>query len=196
MSKIKSALELALEKTADLKIDRESLRKNECIKNAKSTLGRILSGDKEQDSWEAFLKDLDAQQKEWASKAAGETLLANFALPRINDDLQRFSILQSLMIMMHPHMENQLKPLFEQASGLFQQYLDSKEQVRQDLMQQVDQQLRRKEQMLEQQTGRPVQLSPQDDPEIMKLVTEQLQNFDNQYKGVLEQMKEELSKLF
>lgn len=196
MAKIKSAVELALEKTADLKVDREALRKNECTRNAKTALGKILSGENKNESWDEFISGLDAKQKEWASQASGEILLANFTLPRINDDLQRFSILQSLITLMHPHMEDQLKPLFEQASGLFQQYLDSKDQVRQDLMNQVEMQLRRKEEMLEQQTGRPVQLSPQDDPEIMKLVTEQLQNFDNQYKNVLEQMKEELRKLF
>jgi len=128
--------------------------------------------------------------------AAGDVLLANLALPRFNEDLQRLGVIQQMLLLLHPDMQPQIDPMFEQASGLFQQYLDSKDEIRERLMEQVEQQLARKEAMLSQQSGRPVHLTPQDDPEIMKMVTEQLQGFENQYKEVLEQMKEELKKLF
>jgi len=196
MSKIKSALELALEKTADLKVDKEKLQEDEVIKKAKSVISLILSGDEEIDSWTDYYKNLDKKKQTWAMKAAGEVLLSNLNLPRINEDLKRLVANHQLMQLLRPDMGSQIDPIYEQAAGLFQQYLDNKDQVRQKLMEQVEQQLAQKEAMMSQQMGRQIQLTPQDDPEIMKMVSDQLKAFEDQYKNVIEQMKEELKKLF
>jgi len=63
MAKIKSALELALEKTADLKVDRQKIRKDDVIKQAKSEISKILSKDNEVESWQQFYQDLKTEEQ-------------------------------------------------------------------------------------------------------------------------------------
>ncbi|MDA3852254.1 MAG: hypothetical protein PF447_13440 [Spirochaetaceae bacterium] len=195
MSKIKSALELALEKTADLKVDPVKVKKQQCQKDTKRLMSQIMSAEKEAKDWETFWKSMDKQDQQWAKEAALELLSSNVTLPRFNDDLKRLTSIKDALDILFPKRKKDLEELFKQVSGVYQQYLDGREQMNKNLMDQVEQQLQRKEAMMEQQTGRRVKLSPQDDPELMKLVNQQLQSFDDQYKEMTNQIKEQINGL-
>lgn len=194
MSKIKSALELAMEKTADIKVDPEKLRRNEAEQEARRFIGRILSGEKDASEWKSYFCSLDKGAGEAAKKASLEVLLANLVLPRGMVNPQMIPRIKEALYVLFPSEKDSITSLLDQCSEIFSQYSENREQVEQNLMDQVEQELRRKEAMLAQQ-GRPRHLTPQDDPEIMKMVTEQLQGFDDQFKQVLDDIKEQLKSL-
>ena len=54
---------------------------------------------------------------------------------------------------------------------------------------------REKEQQLAQQTGRAVQLTPDQDPEFLKVLTDEIGRLESQYADVLKQGKDEIRRL-
>ena len=82
MSKIKSALELALEKTADISIDREAIRRDARVQEGRVLAGRYLSEPQDVDLKKA-LSEADKKDREGIREGLAESLLANLTLPRL-----------------------------------------------------------------------------------------------------------------
>ncbi len=197
MSKIKSALELALERTADVKIDKEAVRKDEYTYKGKSTAGRYLT-----DPNSVSLKDeidaLKGDEQTWYKRGIIDTLLANLTLPRYEDDLSRMPLitdgLKSLIKNRGPEVKN-LDYLMNQYADLFKQYLENLDKLENQLRGQWEPRLRQKEAQLKKQTGQDVRLTPEQDPEFAKVLSEELSRIDAQYTEVLSQGKEEIRKM-
>ena len=197
MSKIKSALELALERTADVKVDKEAVRKDEFIRRGKSIAGKYLSGTNSVDM-AGELSALKDEEKAWARDGMVEPLLANLTLPRYEADLTRLPViaegLKSLGTGRGADAKN-LDYLLNQYGELFRQYLGNLDQLEEQLTARWEPRLRQKEQQLRQQTGRDVRLTPAQDPEFAKVLAEELSRMDAQYGEVLTQGKTEIRKL-
>ncbi|MCK5735406.1 MAG: hypothetical protein KAH21_02965, partial [Spirochaetaceae bacterium] len=89
MSKIKSALELALERTAGVEIDKEAIRKDEYTRKGKSTTGKYLENPKST-SLKDEIEALSGDEQTCFKNGVLDTLLANLTLPRYESDLNRF----------------------------------------------------------------------------------------------------------
>lgn len=197
MSKIKSAMELALERTADIKIDKEAVKKDEFVRKGKSAVGRYLNNPKKV-SLPDEIADLKGDELAWTKSGIVDTLLANITLPRYESDLNRLPIiadgLKSLGKKKGEEAKN-LDYLLTQYEELFKQYLANIEQLGEQLKTQWEPRLRQKEQQMKQQTGQNMRLTPEQDPEFIKVLTEELARLDAQYSEVLSQGKEEIRKL-
>ena len=192
MGKIKSALELAMEKTADLKVDREAMKKTSLTKEGKISASSYLEKPDESDIADR-LKHYKGDEKEWFRSGALETILANLALPRIEADLTGLEKLKKAVTLITGDKKN-TNDIFGQLTQLFEQYLSNMDQLEDALKQQYMPQLRQKEMQLQQQTGQAVQLSPEDDPDFLKLLSEQFGKMEEQYSQVLKQAKDEIRK--
>ena len=197
MSKIKSALELALERTASVEIDKESIRKDEYTRKGKSTAGKYIGNPKAL-SLVDEIKTLKGDEQKWFSDGVIEALLANITPPRYETDLSRYppiaEALKSIGKKKGPEAEN-LAYLLGQYEDLFKQYLQNILQMEEQLKTQWEPRLRQKEQQLKQQTGQAVRLTPEQDPEFGKVLTEELSKLDAQYAEILSKGKEEIRKL-
>jgi len=197
MSKIKSALELALERTASVEIDKESIKKDEYIRKGKSTAGKYIVNPKAL-SLEDEIKALKGDEQKWFSNGIIETLLANITLPRYESDINRYppiaDALKSIGKKKGPEAEN-LTYLLSQYEDLFKQYLQNILQLEEQLKTQWEPRLRQKEQQLKQQTGQSLRLTPEQDPEFAKVLNEELSRLDAQYAEILSKGKEEIRKL-
>lgn len=197
MSKIKSALELALERTADVKVDKEAVKKDEFIRRGKSIAGKYLSGSNSTDL-AGELASLKDEERAWVKDGMVDTLLANLTLPRYESDLARLPAiaegLKSLGKSKGADAKN-LDYLLNQYDELFKQYLGNLDQLEEQLRAQWEPRLRQKEQQLRQQTGRDVKLTPEQDPEFSKVLAEELSRMDAQYGDVLSQGRTEIRKL-
>ncbi len=197
MSKIKSALELALERTADVAVDKEAVRKDEYTRKGQSAAGKYLSNPKSV-SLQDGVETLQGDEKNWFKLGVVTTLLANLTLPRFESDLNRYppiaDALKSLGRSKGADAKN-LEYLLNQYDELFKQYLQNIGQLEEQLKTQWEPRLRQKEQQLKQKTGQAVRLTPEQDPEFGKVLSEEFARLDAQYAEILSKGKEEIRKL-
>ncbi len=191
MGKIKSALELAMEKTADLKSDKAALRKNEINREGKISLSRYLENSEKSDL-PSRLKNLKGDEALWFKTGVMDTVLANLTLPRAKGDLEKLPRLQDALLLLTGKRNRGIKEIFTQLQLLLNQYLENMDQLEDSLAQQYEPRLRQKEMQLRQQTGQEIHLSPEQDPDFMKLLSEQISRMDDQYGEVLKQAKEQI----
>jgi len=197
MSKIKSALELALERTADVQVDRDAVRRDSAVKRGKAAAGSRLT-DPKSESLRKIIDETEKDERDWVKNGIVDTLLANITLPRYETDLDRFPAVADAIREIGPpkgHDAKNLDYLLEQYSGLFRQYIDNLKQLEQQLRERWEPRLRQKEQQVRQQTGQTVRLSADQDPEFSKVLSEELSRLDGQYAEVLAQGKDEIRKL-
>jgi len=190
MGKIKSALELALEKTADLKTDKSAVKKNMITREGKVAISGFLE-DAAKSNLQEKLQDYKGEELEWFKSGAVETVMANITLPRIEADLNKLPPLSDALSYLSGSRE-EVEGTFEQLGQLFSQYLSNLDQLEEALKKQYEPQLRQKEMKLRQQTGQEIHLRPEQDPEFMQILSEQLSRMDQQYNDVLKQAKEQI----
>lgn len=190
MGRIKSAWEIALEKTADLQVDTEKLKYNEDVKKGSGIAGNYLNNIDY--TIEHFTKDFnDFLDKKAAVEGISKIILINSKLPQ--DDLfeQRINKLKEISTIVQPDNEN-IVSIFDQMIEFFKQYQNHQEQLINQMKEQFAPSLQQKEAQLRQQYGPDYKLNPEDDQEFMKLVNDNLKKLDDQYNGALENVKENI----
>jgi hypothetical protein len=74
--------------------------------------------------------------------------------------------------------------------------LDNKQQLIEHLRNQFSQRIRQKEEEASKQMGRQVRIDPSSDPEFARALNQNLGNLQNQYGGVIDQVKDQLRTLY
>ena len=193
MGKIKSALELALEKTADLKTDKKAVKKNMINREGKVSVSTFLEDPKKSEFIEK-MKFYKEEELGWFKDGAMDTILANITLPRLESDSNKLIPLNAALAIVSGDKE-ETESMFEQLKQLFSQYLSNLDQLEASMKQQYEPQLRQKEAMYAEKTGQKINLTPDQDPEFLKLLQEQQLRMDDQYNEVIKQAKEQIQEL-
>jgi hypothetical protein len=194
MTEIKSALELALEKTQDIESDKGTLLANERRTDGKRLASKYLKpGDEKTDIAGAF-KQFKNDEGNFVREGFFETILANLNLPSNAEYKERLKYLESGIHLVTKE-KRQVSYLFQQVDQFFEQYLQTKEQVNEQLKTQYEPQLKEKERLLAQQMGSQITLTPESDPEFMNLLAKNYARLDEQYNQALGQVKEELKRV-
>jgi hypothetical protein len=193
MSEIKSALELALERTADVKSDKSRVEAHEARQTGMRLAGRFL--DDPSLDVKSEINRLDEGRRAPTRDGFYHVLTSHLALPVQESDINRLRAVQSGIqrVVRDPAL---VEGLMDQVVQYLQQYLDTKNQLTERLREQFEPRLRQKEQQIAQQTGRQVRLDPANDPEFAKALSENLQRLQQQYEQVIVQAKEQLDQLF
>ena len=179
MGRIKSAWEIALEKTQDIKVDPEKLKRDELLTLSRKLAGSFLIDYSMTD--EAFLKALDdMENKALASRTILETVVANLSLPSNEYYTDRLQRLGQMMNLASPQNE-EAQEAFSQLEGLFAQYIVAKA----DLLKRLKDQY--------QQMAKQKGTYPDNDPEFVKLCDTYIDKLQSQFSEALEQMKSALS---
>ena len=192
MAFIKSALEIALEKTEGIKGDRTALTaaeaKDEGRKLASSFFlnpGMDLAG---------ALKKIPGEKLGAVREGFVSVILANLVLPRGEEDVKAVEpVAAALEVLIND--KGRIKTLKAQLAGFFQQWLDDKKQLEEALHQQLGPMLKQKEAQLTRQMGRAVRIDPRSDPDYMKAYNANMGNIENQYAQALNQAKEDIAAL-
>lgn len=197
MSKIKSSLELALERTADVAVDRNAVRREESTKKGRALAGQYLREPKSV-SLSGELAKMESEESEWAREGLIESLLANICLPRYKTDLETLPVIGEALGELIERRGSEVKTLnhlITQYRELFSRYLDDLEGLEERIRAQWEPRLRQKEQQLRAQTGQNLRLTPEQDPEYAKVLGDQLGVLESQYTEVITQGKGEIRKL-
>ena len=192
MGQIKSALEIALEKTADIKSDALAGKKRE-LENAGK---RIASGFLETGNEADLKKALSAyknEEKNIVTEGIKSLLLLKVSLPQEEEEVDTIMNAGKALDLLYPH--RHLNNLFDSIKSVLEQYFASQQQLEQALEQQYAPQLRKKEMELARQTGQQIHLSPRQDPEFNQLLERNMRKLNEQYSQAMEQAKQQIQEI-
>ncbi len=189
MAVIKSAFEMAMERTKDVEADKESLEASTYAIEGKKIVSRFLG------ETDVKIKDelagYDRKQLGWVKEGIAKALLANLVLPADEMGIQKARKVGAGFSGLLPR-SRELSSLFSQLEDFFKEYVEEKERLRQAVEDQYRPKLQQKEQELSKQLGQPVKVDPASDPEFVAALRKNLANFDLRYEEVLTRVKEQI----
>lgn len=192
MGEIKSALELALERTAGVQGDKKSVEEHEHKQKGKRLLSQLTENPKLDIKKE--LSHYKGEERKWVVDGFVEVALSNIALPTTEADLGRLDpIKNGLATALGKKAE--IEYLFDQAHQLLTQYLENRQQLIEHVRNQFAQRVRQKEEEFARQYGSSVRLDPAQDPEFAGVLQQNMRQLQGQYQQVLDQLREEVRRL-
>ena len=190
MAKIKSAWEIALERTENIQIDREKLKKDENIKKARLCAGAYLND--EENKGESLVDDLKAINDDNAVKKALKlTALQNLTLASDTVLTDRYERILNLISLCCGANQN-IMELANQIVGFCKQFPEHRKQLVDQLKEQFAPMLSQKAAQLKAQYGQDVPVSLENDPEFLKIANQQLERLQKQYDETLAEAKAQL----
>ena len=195
MAIIKSAWELALEKTASLEVDPVKIKQEQKIKEGRQLAATFLMDiDVKKEDIQKKFDAYPKNEKQSVKEGMALTLLNNLALPRTPLFKESFPTLLALGSIVAEG-DEQITSLLSQVEGFFSQYLQNQEDLITRMKEQFAPHLEQKQAQLRQQYGPNFVLHPEQDPEFMKLLDKNLLQLDEQYNGILDQAKDQIKEL-
>lgn len=201
MSRIKSALELALEKTEGVESNSEKLREHERRQDGKRLLAKFYQQLQEgietkqaQKQLKKGFSDYPAHEQQWVRQGFREVLLAGLTLPQDDSSLSRLDT-TVLAAVAASSKQGSVETLFEQTQQIFSQYLQEKTQLIENLRQQFAPRIRQKEEAYAKQTGQRITIDPASDPEFQQYLQQAMEQLQDHYMQVVQQIRDQLSQL-
>ena len=192
MGKIKSALEIALEKTESVKSDRGSIGLFEAKQKGKKLANGFLEGSVK--SLEEEIKKAAKDEQQSLKQGVFDVLISQIVLPAEKDDLKRIEKAgQGLIAVLG---SKRFGEIVKQMIQIMNQYLNEAGQYEEAIKRQYAPKLRQKEEELSRRTGRQVKLEPFQDPEFVAFFNQNINALKGNYQSAVDQIREEATRLF
>ena len=192
MGRIKSALEIALERTESIKTDKASVGQFEARQDGKRMANAFLA--EPSTGLEAELKKHPKDRQESIKQGIFDVLLPEIALPNDNEDLPRIEAAGKGLATLIK--DGRFATLLKQLAQLLAQYLDESAQLEQAVRQQYAPKLRQKAEELSRRLGQEVRLDPFQDPEFVMFYNQNINALKANYQAPVDQVKEEATRLW
>lgn len=192
MGRIKSALEIALERTEGVKSDKASIEQFEAKQRGKKLAGAFLEDP--QNSFTGDLKQAPPEQRESLKQGIFDVLISQITLPVVKEDEKRIETagkgLQAVID------DGRFTALYKQLVQVLSQYLEESAHYDKAIRQQYAPKLRQKEEELSRRMGREVRIDPLQDPEFIAFYNQNMNALRGNYQAVVDQVREEAQRLF
>lgn len=193
MARIKSALELALERTESVKSDKESIELFELKREGKKLASAFLEDPNEKNLEEA-LKKHPKDKQEALRQGMFDVLVSQIRLPATQEDItKQEAVGKAIQFLVN---DRRFGQLYGQLIQAFEQYLSEVEQFDQAIRRQYAPKLRQKEEELARRLGRAVQLDPFQDPEFVNFYNQNMNALKGRYEQAIEQVRQQAASLF
>jgi hypothetical protein len=205
MAMIKSALEIALERSKDIKVDEAALESNALRIEGKKAAGRYLEAP---DSG-ALVEKLGQYPKEKRAavrEGIFEVLASQIQLPTNEASMDKLESLSAGFSAIAANSgtgllggvgsavaDKRVQALFQQLAGFFKQYLDDMKNVEQAIRKQWGPKIREKERQMAARMGQDVRIDPMSDPEFAAFYKQNVSAARAQYQAALDKAKEDLA---
>jgi hypothetical protein len=196
MGRIKSALEIALERTETVKTDKASIGLYEAKQQGKRLANAFLAGKAADPSQklEDELKKHPGEQQESLKQGIFDVLLPQIALPAVAEDLQRIETVgKGLRVLIT---DGRFAAMFKEFLQVLNHYFGEATHYEQAIRQQYAPKLRQKEEELSRRMGREVRLDPFQDPEFVAFYNQNLNALKANYQTAVDQMRNETSRIW
>lgn len=194
MAKIKSALELALERTNDIVEDRDALFQKEQKEAGMRLVARYFDNPEEVDLGKE-LNNSDPKASQSMTEGILTLILQSIQLPNSRDQLEntlRYRPIAKALTRGSAVVDE----LYDQLDQLLSRYMDEQQQLIENVKSQLAPHIKAKEQQMEQQTGQKVTIQPERDPDFQRIIKQQVDQFNGQYKQYIDQVKSQIPSLF
>jgi 3-methyladenine DNA glycosylase Tag len=193
MGTIKSAWEIALENTKSIEADKELVETNRLRDEGKKLVSRLF--DDAAFSLKEALKAFDPKRLPLVREGFIQSLLANLVLPADEFGMKRNrTIGQAVTAAVGD--SKKLAVMFSQLENFFKEFLEERKRVIEAVERQYLPRLKKKEEELSRQMGRPVKVNPSADPEYQGMIRQYLSQLDAKYEEILSGAKEEIRSIF
>jgi hypothetical protein len=193
MARIKSALELALERTESVKSDKESIELFELKREGKKLAGTFLENPDET-NLEETIKKYPKDKQGALKQGMFDVLVSQIRLPATQDDIpKQDAVGKAIQFLVN---DRRFGQLFGQLVQAFERYLAEVDQFDQAIRRQYAPKLRQKEEELARRLGRAVQLDPFQDPEFVNFYNQNMNALKGRYEEAIEQVRDQAAKLF
>ena len=191
MGVIKTALEIALEKTEKVKSDKSSINQYEArqkgikIANAFLTEELDIAGE---------LKKTPAADRESVKQGIFDVLVTQIALPACEENVTRMEKLgKGLSVVIK---SGEFSEMYRHLLQILSQYMEESAHCEQMVQQQYAPKLRKKEEELSRRLGREIRIDPLQDPEYVTFYNQHMNTLKSNYEPIVEQVKEEARRMF
>ncbi len=186
MGEIRSALDIALEKTAHIEGDPSTAEHRELKNDGKRAANEFLEkGDP--DSFMRILEGKNTEQATLIREGAIGIMLAALRLPETEADLDKTALIGKGLDAFLP--ASGVAALFGQVAQILKQYIGEKDRLKQALEQQFMPKLRQKQQELARRYGQTVPMELHQDPEYMAALSKNKRALEERYDAVLEEVR-------
>ena len=192
MGKIKSALEIALERTESVKGDKDSIGLFEAKQKGKKLANEFLEGAIK--SLETEIKKESGGAQENLKQGIFDVLVSRITLPATKDDLKRIETAGQGLAMVIGN--KRFAEIAKQFNQIMSQYLDETAQYEEALKRQYAPKLRQKEEELSRRTGRHIKIDPFQDPEFVAFYNQHINALKENYQAAADQVRGEAAQLF
>jgi hypothetical protein len=194
MGVIKTALEIALERSETVKSDKSSIEQFEAKQRGKKLANGYLAG--EIGDLGAEIRKTPSAQQDSLKQGIFDVLVSQIALPLVSakEDEKKKELLGSgLQAVINT---KEFSALYKQLMAIFSRYLQEAAQYDQAIKAQYAPKLHQKEEELGRRLGREVRIDPLQDPEFVSFYTQNMNALKANYEGVVEQAREEARRMF
>lgn len=194
MGKIKSAWEIALERTESIQMDKNKLKYKTDVDTARRLAGRFIADDEPIDEKE--LRDgLSALDSKAVKEALIITAEANLSLPQTEDEDD--SRLKKAVKLIEIATDNNAQAigLANELEGFLKQYPLHRKDLFEKMKAQYQPILDEKSEKLSRQYGTEVKLSFESDKEFMEAARKNLEKLEAQYQATLTNAKTQLREI-
>jgi hypothetical protein len=194
MGKIKSALELALERTEQVEADRGSLEQHDAKQRGKKLANELLDDASLLTTLETAVKKSPDAVKAAFKQGVFEAFLARISLPVDEKDAKRLETLgRGLQTVIR---DPRFPALWKQFQTAAAQYLDESAQYEDAIKRQYAPQLRQKEADLSRRLGQEVRIDPFQDPEFVAFYKKNMDALKSNYEAVIQDVREQTGNFF
>jgi hypothetical protein len=192
MGRIKSALEIALERTETVKSDKISIEQFETKQRGKRLANAFLEDP--QKSLDEELKKTPKEQRESLKQGIFDVLIAQINLPVTKEDEKRIDAAgRGLQTVIN---NSRFTAMYKQLAQALSRYLDEAANYDKAIRQQYAPKLRQKEEELSRRMGREVRIDPFQDPEFIGFYNQNMNALRGNYQAAVDQVREEARRLF
>ena len=192
MGVIKTALEIALEKTESVKSDKSGIHQFEINQKGKKLANDYL--EKEGVNFSSEIKKIPDEHKLSLKQGIFDILVTQITLPTNNEGQNRLE--KAGKGLAEVIGKNEFTAMFKQLLQLTGQYLQETSHYDQAIRQQYAPKLRQKEEELARRMGREIHIDPMQDPEFIAFYNQNMNALKSNYEGIIEQAKAEAKRLF
>jgi hypothetical protein len=192
MGRIKSALEIALERTESVKSDKTSINQFEAKQEGKRVANAFLADPKK--SLEEAIKQTPKEQQAALKQGIFDVLISQLVLPVSKDDEKRLETLgNGLQTLIE---DGRFGSLYKQFIMVISRYFDEAAQYEEAIKRQYAPKLRQKEEEIARRLGRQIKLDPFQDPEFVTFYNQHINALKAKYQDTVEQVREQAALLF
>ncbi len=194
MGRIKSAWEIALEKTEGMEIDQEKIRHNTEIDSIRRTAGQYITADEGEENDEEVKKKLSAYDSALVREALTGTIINSMVLPQEKESAEKKTArIRTLLETAFP--SGEILSYYDQICQHLSQYPEHREKLMEQLKAQIEPMLKEKEEAMREKYGQAVHLTIENDKESLEMVRNYLDRLTSQYQGTLDEAKERMKRL-